>query len=192
MRAQVTTCILALMLAAGPVEAQRDFGDWEPTSTRAAETILLVFDPSTGSYRSMTLAALLADLGLTFPDALTRYVFQIPWPGSTPTSLTAAQIQGGTRADSGDLSILVPPPPAMGNVSIGFAVPATVAADTTYASTGASNSGFNFIGSYVKLPDVTLDVDGTSVVYAVWVRSSELLPVPANTRYIFLSPTVQP
>ena len=44
------------MLAAGPVEAQRDFGDWEPTSTRAAETIL---DSQVARDRRVTLLTIL-------------------------------------------------------------------------------------------------------------------------------------
>ena len=52
---------------------------------------------------------------VTFPDTYTRYVFQLEWPGSTPT-VDAADIQGGTASAAGALAIQFPGAAGRGHV----------------------------------------------------------------------------
>ena len=188
---RLLTALVVVLAFAVPVSAQQAPSDFPPVpGGRHAEVMLSV--SFGGITYSIDLETLLAGL-VTFPDTLTRYVFQITWPGATPISVSATQIQGGSVSDPpGNLAIPYPPAPAMAtSVSVGFAVPASVVAETTYASAGSSNSGFNFIGGYVRLPDVILMVGIETINYAVWVRTSELRPGLAGT-YLFLDPEVQP
>ena len=158
---RIAACVLAvLMLAAAPAQAQ-DFIDWEQITSRAAGTVIPVYDPLADDYRWITFEDLLAGV-VPFDDQLTRY---IALSGSeTAPTFAAADFLAGT-AGTGFLNCHpFPAVPGMAAaVWIAVAVPA--AWDLTWLSWGSFVSGFN---SIIALQELTAPLDINGASYTVW------------------------
>ena len=192
--------LAALVAPAAPAEAQDWFEIFDSLTEpdREAGMRLKVWDPTVeddlgntvGGYVVLRLETLLAGL-VTFPDTYTRYVFQLEWPGSTPT-VDATDIQGGTASAAGALAIQFPAPPAgAALVAIGFAVPEDADAPT-YTAIGTANSGLNGIHNYAQQSGtIDLTVNGAVLAYDVWVSAVGYFPVFSSS-YLFLDQNAAP
>ena len=161
MRKRLVSCALAALLLAAPAAAAQDFIDWQQITSRAAGTVIPVYDPAADDYRWITFEDLLAGL-VAFDDQLTRYV-ALSGSETAPT-FTEADFLAGTSG-TGFLSCLAfPTPPAMATAAyIGIAVPATW--DLSWIGLGFTVSGLNSINVFEELT-TTLTISGES--YTVW------------------------
>ena len=160
MKQRVAACVLAVLMLSAPATAQ-DFIDWEQVTSRAAGTVIPVYDPVADDYRWIAFEDLLAGL-VSFDDSLTRYI-ALSGAETAPT-FTAADFLAGSSGTGFLDCHLFPAVPAMATaIWIAVAVPATW--DLTWLDWGSFVSGFNSINVVQEIA-TPIDINGSS--YTVW------------------------
>ena len=163
---RIAVCVLVALMLAAPAKAQ-DFIDWQQITSRAAGTVIPVYDPVADDYRWITFEDLLGGV-VVFDDELTRYVAVKARDPNNPTApdFAASDFTGtnGTSVTGFLTSVAFPTMPS-GATGVWVAIAVPVSTPLTYMDWAFQAGGFNTINI---MEELTTPITIGTGQYTVW------------------------